>query len=245
MRIASKRPALKYVLPVIAALLILTVAFAVVYFGRSEYLHWCTQEPFKDKTAALEASYSFTNPYADQIPLHEMDQQNLKRVWNYIKPAELVSDTGDASEHATMELPFDLHYYSGKNEHKPALTLKKGEKIYLGTNVDGGYGLLCWPDYDKAWRYGIPFQTEAFVYDEIVFTENAGYYVKTDDLVKLYSAVYNQSRKTADELKWMAVTNPDYKAFVCSQTVFAIDSYLYTKGLFDSPALHEKIVLWW
>ena len=245
MHTTMKHPARTCILVGTAALLAVLVLCAVLFFGRSAYLSPYIQTPFVDKTAQIEAREDFTNPYSDQTPLHEADLQNLKHLWNYIKPAELLSESDHRPENAYAILPFDLHYYTAKNDRKPAFTLKKGEKVNLGINFDAGYGMILWPDYDAAWRYGIPFQTSDFDFNELAFVESAYYYVKTDDLIRLYGHLYNEMRADSAELKNMRFTTPEYKAYLCSTVVYTIDNLLYMNGLFDSPALHNELVLWW
>lgn len=90
-------------------------------------------------------------PYSLKIPLDEIDFsvyadcfQNVFELiaYNYTKK---------------IILPCDVEYYEHKSDTKPIYVIEKGRAVYIvSENINSfpiGYGLRCWPDYEKEWRY--------------------------------------------------------------------------------------------
>lgn len=167
-------------------------------------------------------------PYAKGVPLDEMKLWIYENRYIYSRAqiqAEYINLIKD------IPLPCDVHYYAQKEDAEPVLTLKKGTAAHITDGDLGlidwngaGYGLLCWPDYQKGWRYGRPFTDD----DPIQPSDTAeAYYVKTAELDKVAKTYY--------------LENSGYYAssrFKSSQElVREIDWMLYDAGAFCSPDL--------
>ena len=243
MRTIAKRSARICVLAGIAAFLAALVLYTVLFFGRSAY------HPEKDFSSfAAHANALQFNPYAEQKPLTETTTADLPKTV-MINNAPLLYDM--SLYNRAVVLPFDLCYYASPNDSVPAITLRKGTTVYV-TPSDGfqyryiGYGFACWPDYDAAWRYGIPFQTTDYKTDTIDYFASAYYYVKTEDLVELYKLYDDQNKGTpAFSMPAQHVLDRSAQAKRCFNTIFAADISLYIGGKFDSPAMHKELILWW
>ena len=202
----------KEILFVIALLILLTIVF-VVWNMPNKY-----EKTFVDNGE--------NEPYAQGVPLHEMDFAVYE---DYFPDA--TSALGYNYERK-IELPCDINYYASKEDSKPVLTLKKGTSVYVMPKdyaIPIGYGLQCWPDYEKSWRYGYVFLTEDFEY---LLEDTEMYYVKSNELEKVADAFYQANQKAYSKR---------YSARKFTKLITQeIDEVLYRNGAYLSNALRDK-----
>jgi len=129
-------------------------------------------------------------------------------------------------------LPCDVEYYALKDDSEPILTLKKGTEVCICSEKEGipiGYGLKCWPDYEKGWRYGYAFLTEDF--EDL--PENAQmYYVKSKQLEKVAIERYKDNKDVHGKFQ----TEKEYVQNVTQE----IDRVLYLNGAYLSNNLRDR-----
>lgn len=199
---------------VLGALVLLAVIILVIDSQPNEY----------------ERNYEDVNsnkPYSMKEPLHEADLDTYK---NYVEVAHTL--LGNVNYVRKIELPCDVKYYERKEDSKPALTLKKGTEVYVlaEDNFDKpGYGWCCWPDYEKGWRYGIPFLTQDF---KEYPKDTKMYYVKLNQLEKVCGAFYDANKDPI--AKYLSK-----KEYIEEHTL-KIDERLCFNGFFLSNELRDK-----
>ena len=164
-------------------------------------------------------------PYAQGVPLHEMDFEVYE---DYILPIAPV----DYYYEREIELPCDIEYYASKEDSEPVLIYKKGTTVYVMGKDDLepiGYGVRCWPDYEKEWRYGYPF----FKTDFRFIPDGAEmYYVKSEQLEKVAGAFYKINKTT--------LSNFYGKSQYIKFTTQYIDVFLYRGGAYLSESLRDE-----
>lgn len=188
------------------------------------------QEKFKDRDNGRE------QPYSRQVPLSEMDFSAYMYGSTFPR-IEALMGYDLARE---VALPCDVEYYCSKEDTEPALVIKKGTPVFIypenGTPRTYGYGLVCWPDYEPGWRYGIPLMEKDFSRGDIAFSnwENLDlYYVKTEQLEKTTQAYADLEKNKNYFFNMYRDTWYDpVKIYI--QTV---DRELYRSGAFCSPEL--------
>ena len=167
-------------------------------------------------------------PYVNKIPLNEMDFSVYDKYFLYA-PIEY-------NYERKITLPCDVEYYSTKEDSDPALILAKGTEVYVlpeGSSIIRGYGVQCWPDYEKGWRYGTPFLSFDFASLEDVYQDEEipMYYVKTEQLERIAEEFYETNP---------SIVNTIRKAEFVKRTIRHIDQILYDNGAFLSEELLEK-----
>ena len=183
-----------------------------------------------------------SNPYEEGVPVADMDESIL----NAMTPAVDAMGYAQPENAHFMALPEDLHYYSSPDASgEPALTLKKGTVVALygqELGVPGneiGYGCVCYPDYQKGWRYGQAFietegadamSVDAF-YDKL--ESQPSYYVETTALERVLAEYYDLHR---DDITYLKSEFKSKGEFV-HNTVRIMDHSLMESGLFCSPDL--------
>ena len=189
------------------------------------------QEKFKDRDNGKG------QPYSQQVPLSEMDFSAYMYGSTFPR---IVADDAALILAREVALPCDVEYYCSKEDTKPALVIKKGTPVFIYPENSlfstYGYGLMCWPDYEPGWRYGIPLMEEDFSRGDIAFSnwENLDlYYVKTEQLEKTAQAY-------TDLEKNKAYFSAMYQRQLCDPAkimVQTVDRELYRSGAFCSPEL--------
>jgi hypothetical protein len=167
-------------------------------------------------------------PYKLKTPLHEMD---FDEYGYYFKT--LTAPVGlDYSISNKTVLPCDVEYYALQDDSEPILTLKKGTEVCISSEkgeIPIGYGLKCWPDYEKGWRYGYAFLSEDF--EDL--SENAQkYYVKSKQLEKVAIERYKNNK----DVYGIFQTEKEYVQSVTQE----IDEVLYFNGAYLSNYLIER-----
>lgn len=167
-------------------------------------------------------------PYKLKTPLHEMDFNEYGYYFKTLTaPIGVSFDVGN-----TVILPCDVEYYALKDVSEPILTLKKGTEVCISSEkgeIPIGYGLKCWPDYEKGWRYGYAFLSEDF--EDL--PENAQmYYVKSKQLEK----VAIESYKDNEDVHGKFQTEKEYVQNVTQE----IDGVLYLNGAYLSNYLRDR-----
>lgn len=92
-----------------------------------------------------------------------------------------------------------------------------------------GYGLRCWPDYDKGWRYGYPLLTEEF---EKLPENSKMYYVKSKELEKVATYLYRNS----EQISAIPFTEEEY----VQNIIQYIDVMLWRNGVYISNDIRER-----
>ena len=202
------------------AIIILAAACILVPTGIGVYQKTLLRKNFTDNQRR--------EPYALNVPLEEMDFTVLKKYF----PTESTLLLHNYNRKIT--LPCDVDYYISKEDSKPALTLKKGTAVYvLNTDEENpvGYGVQCWPDYEKEWRYGYQFLTADFTSIDGEYLSI--YYVKSSQLEKVAKAFYKENTKQLQN---------DYRfsaSYYAHRTTQYIDRILYDAGVFCSKQLEK------
>lgn len=184
----------------------------LIYTLSRPYARWHFKDNGKDE------------PYSQGVPLHEIQEFRYKRY--FPMGSMLLGHPGFA---ANIPLPCDVHYYERPEDAEPVLTLEKGTTVsILSCPVPGnyGYGLVCWPDYQKGWRYGKPFTDVHAAYAPEITQK---YYVKTAELDKVARAFYQKNKVFYED------RNSRYSSG--KTIVRTIDYILYDAGAFCSPDL--------
>ena len=185
----------------------------------------------QDAHAELEKNFQDNGkgePYSQKIPLSEMD------FTPYVEELFTVMIT-DATAHnytSEIDLPCDVEYYTAKTDKTPAVTLEKGTTVYVLPSDEPdlptvGYGMQCWPDYEKGWRYGQPFYKEEFKKGMISRYGQPWYYVKSKQL----EAVAREFCLVNNFYKYRNPYSPEKAG------IEFIDRALYEYGAFCSPEL--------
>ena len=107
------------------------------------------------------------------------------------------------------------------------LTLKKGTAVVVDLPEDEGVGIRCWPDYQKGWRYDVPFPLDGSTEDA---AERQMYYARTEDLVKVAEVFMDANWRY---FKGDFLT----KHAAAKRLVLSLDISLYQDGCFCSPDL--------
>ena len=184
----------------------------------------------QDAHAELEKNFQDNGkgePYSQKIPLSEMDfTPYMEAIFN-----KMVIAAGAPNYTRKIVLPCDVEYYTDKTDKTPAVTLEKGTTVYVLPSDDPdftiGYGMQCWPDYEKGWRYGQPFYKEEFKYGMMSRYGQPWYYVKSNQLEAvarefcLVNNFYNRRHPYSPE----------------KAGIEFIDRALYEYGAFCSPEL--------
>ena len=165
-------------------------------------------------------------PYSQGVPLDEM---NFNAYRDYVELPEALIEFADFVKE--IELPCDVRYYAHKEDSEPIIVLEKGLSVYVipanRQYFGPGYGLECWPDYQKGWRYGQPFamdESGTSSYDA------QKYYVRTSELEAVAKAFYQANSR----LYRGQVSAARYALVVTRE----IDVRLYKSGAFCSEELY-------
>lgn len=185
----------------------------------------------QDAHAELEKNFQDNGkgePYSQKIPLSEMDFSP------YVAELFTVMTIAPIAHNYTREivLPCDVEYYTAKTDKTPAVTLEKGTTVYVLPSDEPefptvGYGMQCWPDYEKGWRYGQPFYKEEFKYGMMSRYGQPWYYVKSNQL----EAVAREFCLVNNFYKSRNPYSPEKAG------IEFIDRALYEYGAFCSPEL--------
>ena len=184
----------------------------------------------QDAHAELEKNFQDNGkgePYSQKIPLSEMDfTPYMEAIFN-----KMVIAAGSPNYTREIVLPCDVEYYTDKTDKTPAVTLEKGTTVYVLPSDDPdftiSYGMQCWPDYEKGWRYGQPFYKEEFKKGMISRYGQPWYYVKSKQL----EAVAREFCLVNDFYKSRNPYSPEKAG------IEFIDRALYEYGAFCSPEL--------
>ena len=201
------------------------VAVALIISLLTVFLAGC-----RDAHAELEKNFQDNGkgePYSQKIPLSEMDfTPYMEAIFN-----KMVIAAGSPNYTSEIVLPCDVEYYTDKTDKTPAVTLEKGTTVYVLPSDDPdftiGYGMQCWPDYEKGWRYGQPFYKEEFKKGMISRYGQPWYYVKSKQL----EAVAREFCLVNDFYKSRNPYSPEKAG------IEFIDRALYEYGAFCSPEL--------
>lgn len=169
--------------------------------------------------------------YDEGTPLSQAEPYELARV----VPQAMALLSYEQPENARFfELPEDLHYYSQPDASgEPAATIPKGTVVTLYESSEGTfgdkmeYGLCCYPDYQKGWRYGQMFVTGEKEGKEFsdALAECPSYYVET-----IAAAFYDLHKEDVGYMRQF-----HGKDDFVYRGVRIIDQYLYNGGYFLSP----------
>ena len=182
----------------IVGLTVFAILFSLFICGGYIYRYVKCRMDFKPK--------KYDTYYGQEVPLHEA---NLEFYYKYFITAVSVYD-----ELREFELTNDIHYYVSKNDRKPVYTIKKGTVVLVSDYVGEGY--VCWPDYDREWRYGRPFnilnETQKDLESDDITKQY--YYVKDAELRKAAEAYYRQNQARYKRLLWLNgwIVTPEYAA---------------------------------
>ncbi len=208
------------------------LAAAVLGIGAGVLVKVCRDNAYRQQMLANFKDNGKDEPYANRVPLHEMDFSVYDKYFPQATAPILVK------YERKITLPCDVEYYSAKEDSVPAVILPKGTEVYIFPQDGGpffihGYGVRCWPDYEKGWRYGIPFLTfDASRLEDVYQDEEIPmYYVKTRQLEKVAEKFYENNPSAAVRIR---------KSEYVKRAIRSIDQFLYDNGAFLSEELLER-----
>ena len=138
-----------------------------------------------------------------------------------------------------ITLPVDVNYYSTPDASgEPAYTIPKGTEVRLYDIEEkdpagaAPYGCVCYPDYEKGWRYGRAFLLmEGASSIKQSADDLRYYYVQTETLKAVLGAYYDKNQEVLSE-----VSGREEYIDSCVQY---IDRQLFSDGYFCSPELER------
>lgn len=233
----KKKSRKKWVILASAAVVVVGAVLVGIFVGKPLWKQYQFQQnrQFRIEQRKLEDSEPLSF-YDEGTPLSQAEPYELARV-----VPQLIAPIGYSQpENARFfELPEDLHYYSQPDASgEPAATIPKGTVVTLYRSPSGffgnmeGYGLCCYPDYQKGWRYGQMFVTGEKEGKEFsdALAECPSYYVQTKDLETIAAAFYDLHKEDVGYMKRF-----HGKDDFVYRGVRIIDQYLYNGGYFLSP----------
>lgn len=179
--------------------------------------------------------------YHEEVPLTKVPWYILNR---YAELAVALPEHGEPDPSGRLTLPIDVHYYTSPDTSgEPALTLAKGTEVtafpasgesYL-TYTHIGYGYCCFPDYEKGWRYGIPFTAEDLSQGvDADWEEEADkYYVQTSELEAVAQAFW-EANQNSPEIQMTTQDVGGQEEFV-HWLVRLPDQLIEDRDYFDAP----------
>lgn len=232
---------------IITACVAVVVAAAVlvgVFVGKPMVERQQVEQEFAARQQYLEELHQNTPdsnrlPYEEGVPLSEMDSRSLE---SYLYGAQALMgtplDSLDAEAYH-ITLPVDVNYYSTPDASgEPAYTIPKGTEVRLYDIEEkdpagaAPYGCVCYPDYEKGWRYGRAFLLmEGASSIKQSADDLRYYYVQTETLKAVLGAYYDKNQEVLSKLSG----RQDY----IDGCVQYIDRQLFSDGYFCSPELER------
>ena len=232
---------------IITACVAVVIAAAVlvgVFVGKPMVERHQVEQEFAARQQYLEELHQNTPdsnrlPYEEGVPLSEMDSRSLE---SYLYGAQALMgtplDSLDAEAYH-ITLPVDVNYYSTPDASgEPAYTIPKGTEVRLYDSQDKSpsgpapYGCVCYPDYEKGWRYGRAFLLmEGASSIKQSADDLRYYYVQTETLKAVLGAYYDKNQEVLSKLSG----RQDY----IDGCVQYIDRQLFSDGYFCSPELER------
>lgn len=232
----KKKSRKKWVILSSVAVVVIAAVLVGFFVGKPLWKQYKFQQnrQFRIEQRNLEDSEPLSF-YDEGTPLSQAEPYELSRV-----VPQLIALIGYSQpENARFfELPEDLHYYSQPDASgEPAVTIPKGAVVTLYESSLGffcnmkGYGLCCYPDYQKGWRYGQMFVTGEIDENEFTYAlaECPSYYVQTKELETIAAAFYDLHKGNIPYLRQFGKDDFVYRC------VRLVDQYLYDDGYFLSP----------
>ena len=230
---------------IITACVAVVIAAAVlvgVFVGKPMVERHQVEQEFAARQQYLEELHQNTPdsnrlPYEEGVPLSEMDSRSLE---SYLYGAQALMgtplDSLDAEAYH-ITLPVDVNYYSTPDASgEPAYTIPKGTEVRLYDIEEkdpagaAPYGCVCYPDYEKGWRYGRAFLLmEGASSIKQSADDLRYYYVQTETLKAVLGAYYDKNQEVLSKLSG----RQDY----IDGCVQYIDRQLFSDGYFCSPEL--------
>mgnify|MGYP005808844715 FL=1 len=232
---------------IITACVAVVIAAAVlvgVFVGKPMVERHQVEQEFAARQQYLEELHQNTPdsnrlPYEEGVPLSEMDSRSLE---SYLYGAQALMgtplDSLDAEAYH-ITLPVDVNYYSTPDASgEPAYTIPKGTEVRLYDIEEkdpagaAPYGCVCYPDYEKGWRYGRAFLLmEGASSIKQSADDLRYYYVQTETLKAVLGAYYDKNQEVLSE-----VSGREEYIDSCVQY---IDRQLFSDGYFCSPELER------
>ena len=232
---------------IITACVAVVIAAAVlvgVFVGKPMLERHQVEQEFAARQQYLEELHQNTPdsnrlPYEEGVPLSEMDSRSLE---SYLYGAQALMgtplDSLDAEAYH-ITLPVDVNYYSTPDASgEPAYTIPKGTEVRLYDIEEkdpagaAPYGCVCYPDYEKGWRYGRAFLLmEGASSIKQSADDLRYYYVQTETLKAVLGAYYDKNQEVLSE-----VSGREEYIDSCVQY---IDRQLFSDGYFCSPELER------
>lgn len=233
----KKKSRKKWVILASAAVVVVAAVLVGIFVGKPLWKQHEFQQNRKIQIEQRKLEDSEPLSFYDEgTPLSQAEPYELARVL----PQAMALLSYEQPENARFfELPEDLHYYSQPDASgEPAATIPKGTVVTLYESSEGffgnmeGYGLCCYPDYQKGWRYGQMFVTGEKEDKEFsdALAECPSYYVQTKDLETIAAAFYDLHKEDVGYMKRF-----HGKDDFVYRGVRIIDQYLYNGGYFLSP----------
>lgn len=226
------------------AVVVMAAVLVGVFVGKPMVERHQVEQEFAARQQYLEELHQNTPdsnrlPYEEGVPLSEMDSRSLE---SYLYGAQALMgtplDSLDAEAYH-ITLPVDVNYYSTPDASgEPAYTIPKGTEVRLYDSQDKSpsgpapYGCVCYPDYEKGWRYGRAFLLmEGASSIKQSADDLRYYYVQTETLKAVLGAYYDKNQEVLSKLSG----RQDY----IDGCVQYIDRQLFSDGYFCSPELER------
>ena len=233
----KKKSRKKWVILASAAVVVVAAVLVGIFVGKPLWKQHEFQQNRKIQIEQRKLEDSEPLSFYDEgTPLPQVEPYELARVL----PQAMALLSYEQPENARFfELPEDLHYYSQPDASgEPAATIPKGTVVTLYESSEGTfgdkmeYGLCCYPDYQKGWRYGQMFVTGEKEGKEFsdALGECPSYYVQTKDLETIAAAFYDLHKEDVGYMRQF-----HGKDDFVYRGVRIIDQYLYNGGYFLSP----------
>ena len=226
------------------AVVVVAAVLVGVFVGKPMVERQQVEQEFAARQQYLEELHQNTPdsnrlPYEEGVPLSEMDSRSLE---SYLYGAQALMgtplDSLDAEAYH-ITLPVDVNYYSTPDASgEPAYTIPKGTEVRLYDIEEkdpagaAPYGCVCYPDYEKGWRYGRAFLLmEGASSIKQSADDLRYYYVQTETLKAVLGAYYDKNQEVLSKLSG----RQDY----IDGCVQYIDRQLFSDGYFCSPELER------
>ena len=227
------------------AVVVVAAVLVGVFVGKPMVERQQVEQEFAARQQYLEELHQNTPDsnqlqYNEGVPLSEMDASNLEAYLSHEAQALIATPLDSLEAEAYhIALPVDVNYYSTPDASgEPAYTIPKGTEVRLYDIEEkdpagaAPYGCVCYPDYEKGWRYGRAFLLmEGASSIKQSADDLRYYYVQTETLKAVLGAYYDKNQEVLSEVSG----RQEY----IDSCVQYIDRQLFSDGYFCSPELER------
>lgn len=183
----------------------------------------------------------------DSIPYYlNGDEITLERMQEYLREMYRATAMNAVSyPDRNMVLEEDLCYYASPRDKKPAYLIPEGTEIcfYFGTDRQSDWNLWTpgliyglnhtFPAYEDGWRLATPFFTVEEMERMTAYPESKVYYVKTQELMRVWIAFSEQWTAQYGERN-------GYGKEDGRKMLYSVDEDLYESGYYLSDSVYKS-----